>query len=48
MRSLGQKPTDIELQDMINEVDTDNSGTIDFEGSFASAVFVAPDHSMIH
>ncbi|KAK5210815.1 hypothetical protein LTR47_001536 [Exophiala xenobiotica] len=31
MRSLGQNPSDSELQDMINEVDIDNSGSIDFE-----------------
>ncbi|KAF3940049.1 Calmodulin [Dactylella cylindrospora] len=30
MRSLGQNPTDTELQDIINEVDRDNTGTIDF------------------
>merc|ERR1711865_1166306 len=30
MRSLGQNPTESELQDMINEVDADGSGTIDF------------------
>ncbi|KAF2206497.1 hypothetical protein CERZMDRAFT_115709 [Cercospora zeae-maydis SCOH1-5] len=29
MRSLGLKPTDGELQDMLHEVDSDNSGTID-------------------
>ena len=31
MRSLGQDPTEEELEDMINEVDVDGSGTIDFD-----------------
>lgn len=37
MRSLGQDPSDSELKDMVNEVDTDKSGTIDFQGSFSPA-----------
>ena len=34
MRSLGQNPSESELQDMINEVDADNNGTIDFPGMY--------------
>ena len=30
MRSLGQNPTGAESQDMINEVDADGNGTVDF------------------
>ncbi|OJD34143.1 calmodulin [Diplodia corticola] len=30
MRSLGQNPTDEELNDMINELDVDHTGSIDF------------------
>ena len=30
MRSLGQNPTDAEVQDMINEVDVDGSGDMEF------------------
>jgi calmodulin len=30
MRSLGQNPAEAELQDMVNEVDADGNGTVDF------------------
>ena len=36
MRSLGQNPSESELQDMINEVDADNNGTIDFPGDYST------------
>lgn len=32
MRSLGQNPTESELQDIVNELDVDHTGTIDFDG----------------
>jgi calmodulin len=31
MRNLGQNPTEVELTEMINEVDLDGNGTIDFK-----------------
>lgn len=40
MRSLGQNPSESELQDMINEVDADNNGTIDFPGMRRSSQYV--------
>lgn len=30
LRNLGQNPTDLELQDIFNEMDIDRNGTIDF------------------
>ena len=33
MRQLGLKPSDTELEDLMNEIDTDRSGTISFEGT---------------
>ncbi len=32
MRSVGQNPTEAELREMVNEVDPDGKGTIDFPG----------------
>jgi calmodulin len=32
MRSLGQNPSYAELEDMVNELDLDHTGTIDFQG----------------
>lgn len=43
MRSLGQNPSESELQDMINEVDADNNGTIDFPGTNLQMVFAGCD-----
>lgn len=31
MRSLGQQPTEAEVQDILNEVDADSSGSISFD-----------------
>jgi calmodulin len=42
MRSLGQDPSDGELQDMVNEVDTDKTGTIDFQGWSSSLISPNP------
>lgn len=33
MRSLGQKPSETELRDIVNEGDTDSDGAIDFPGT---------------
>ena len=32
MRNLGQNPSETELMDMMNEIDMDGNGTIDFPG----------------
>lgn len=37
VRSTGQNPTELDLKDMIEEVDADGNGTIDFPGVFLSA-----------
>ena len=36
MESLGLKPSQTELQDIMNEIDVDQSGTISFDGTFSS------------
>ena len=33
MESLGLKPSKTELQDIVNEIDVDQSGTISFDGT---------------
>jgi Ca2+-binding EF-hand superfamily protein len=32
MKALGLNPTDAELDDMINEVDIDHTGSVDLDG----------------
>ena len=38
MRRAGQNPTDVEVQDMINQID-DGSGTLDFQVTLNYLVF---------
>ncbi|KAL5008434.1 hypothetical protein ScPMuIL_014015 [Solemya velum] len=45
LRSLGQNPTAIEIRDMINEVDSDGNGTIEFNEFL---VMMAKKHSEQH
>jgi calmodulin len=48
MRSLGQDPSDGELQDMVNEVDTDKTGTIDFQEFLAMMSIQLPASDFEH
>jgi Ca2+-binding EF-hand superfamily protein len=36
MKALGLNPTDAELDDMINEVDIDHTGSVDLDGIASS------------
>ena len=38
MESLGLKPSKTELQDIMNEIDVDQSGTISFDGKSVVAL----------
>lgn len=40
MKNLGLHPSESELQDMLNEVDADGSGAIDFNGAWP----LSPSH----
>ena len=40
MKSMGLNPTEAELQDMINEVDADGNGAIDFPEFLALMVII--------
>lgn len=42
MRALGQNPTETELEDMVNELDTDHTGSIDFNGLPSFLALVRP------
>lgn len=39
MRQLGLKPSDTELEDIMNEIDSDHSGTIDFNGILLPQIY---------
>ena len=45
MRSLGQNPTEDELQEMINEIDVDGHGIIDFQEFLRMMVKMMSDKS---
>lgn len=42
MRSLGLKPSETELQDIVNEIDSDHNGTISFDGIPPTPSFLIP------
>ena len=44
MRSLGQNPSEADLQDMVNEADADGNGIIDFP----EFLYVFPNHKQYH
>jgi calmodulin len=48
MRSLGYNPTEIELQDVIDQFDADNSGTMDFVEFLQMMVQNMPDDEASH
>merc|ERR1711871_534616 len=48
MRSLGQNPTDDELNDMIQEVDVDGNGEIDFDEFCAMMVKMMKTHDSLY
>ena len=47
LRAMGQNPTDSEVNDMINEVDVDGSGVVEFEVRTNSTkpVFKTDEHN---
>lgn len=48
MHSLGLKATSSQLEDMINEIDLDHTGTVDLEGRFSLACYMpVPSQTLI-
>ena len=43
LQSLGDDLTEEELDDMINETDTDGSGTVDYEGKLCGKLDIKPN-----
>ena len=48
LRSMGQNPSDQELKEMINEMDEDGSGTVDFEVGSDFVTFSFLLHNTCH